>query len=38
VNWWIIAAMLTFDIYVVCLVVLAFAIKTAPLVPSSQEL
>ena len=34
-NWWMIAALIVFDVYVVCLAIMAWAISTAPLVPDS---
>ena len=37
-SWWMIPAMVTVDVYVVCLAIVYWAIKTAPLVPDSYSL
>jgi len=38
VNWWLFAALVVFDVYVVSLGILAWAIRSAPLIPNTQML
>jgi len=38
VSWWMIAALVVFDVYVVSLAIIAWAISSAPLIPNSQVL
>jgi hypothetical protein len=38
VSWWVIPAMITFDVYVMCLAIVIWAVKSAPLVQDSRSL
>jgi hypothetical protein len=34
-SWWMIPAMVTVDVYVICVAIVIWAVKNAPLVPDS---